>query len=83
MIQMTETETLLEVMHKVNEAKFRQHVGGKLAARISGLIQVCVEISHKYGVFAPEALQRLFYIKEVVQSDWWEVFSNDWGPGRA
>ena len=58
---------LPEVVHQVNEAKFQQHVGNELAALVLGLIQVHVEISHQYGVLAPELLQGLLYIGEVVQ----------------
>ena len=65
--------TFLEVVNQVDEEKFHQHVGDKMTARVLGLVQVHVEISHQYGVLAPEALQGLIYIMELGQSVWWEV----------
>ena len=44
---------LLEVVHQFDEVKFRQHVGNKLAARVTGLLYVHVDISHQDGVLSP------------------------------
>ena len=56
---MMETVTLPEVVHKVNEEKIHQNFGNNLAAWVSGLIQVYVDIYHQYGVLEPEVLQGL------------------------
>ena len=54
---MTETETLPEVVHQVDESKLCQHVDNELDAWVLGFIQVHVEIYHQYGVLALESLQ--------------------------
>ena len=53
-----ETEKLPEVMHKVDEDKFRQQVRNKPAARVLGLIHVHIEIYQHDGVLNLEACQR-------------------------
>ena len=56
---MKETLTLPEVVHQVDKANLCQHFGNNLAARVSGFVQVHVDIFHQDGVLAPEALQGL------------------------
>ena len=54
-LHMAETAPFPEVVHQVYEAKLRQNVRSNLAARVLGLIQVHVEVSHKEGFLDPEA----------------------------
>ena len=68
---MTRTVLLTEVVHQVDESKLCQNVGNNLTARVLGLIQVHVEISHQYGVLALEALHGLLYVEKVSQRGWW------------
>ena len=46
-LQLAEMAPLPEVAHQVEEAKFCQNVRDELAARVLGLIQVHVDISHQ------------------------------------
>ena len=74
---------LLEVVHQVDEAKFRQRVGNELDVQVLVLILVHVEISQKDGIFSLEALQGLLKIEEVGQHGCWDVCSNNRSLGQA
>ena len=76
-------EALPEVAHQFDEAKFCQQVGDELAARVSGLIQVHVEIYQQDGVLTPEAIQGLLYIRGTGQNCWWVLCYNNRILGRA
>ena len=58
-LQMEISDTLPEVTHRVDGEKICQKVGGNLAARVLGLIQVHVDIYQHDGELTLEARQGL------------------------
>ena len=82
-LKMAETASLPEVAQQVDKAKLFQYVINELAVRVLGLIQVHIEVYHQYQVLALGSFQGLLEIKEASQHGWWEVHSDDRGPGCA
>ena len=76
-----EAMTMPEMVHQVNDTKFRYNIGDELAARVLGLIQVHVYIPHQDGFLDPEALRGILKTREVGQRGWCYVCSNDQGMG--
>ena len=66
-LHMAETAPFPEVVHQVYEAKLRHNVGDKLAARVSALIQVHIQVFHQDRVLDLEEFQGLLETREVGQ----------------